>query len=71
MATTSSDSLNQVFQQARRAALQLAIADVSLKRSALGAMATALSEAKDDILEANTLDLETSREMAVSELILD
>jgi glutamate-5-semialdehyde dehydrogenase len=35
------------------------------------AMATALRDAFDDILEANTLDLEASREMAVPELILE
>jgi glutamate-5-semialdehyde dehydrogenase len=35
------------------------------------AMAQALEQAFDDILEANTLDLEASREMAVPELILD
>ncbi|AKG21101.1 glutamate-5-semialdehyde dehydrogenase [Calothrix sp. 336/3] len=35
------------------------------------AIADALNHAFDDILEANTLDLETSREMAVPELIID
>lgn len=35
------------------------------------AMAGAISHAFDDILEANTLDLEASREMAVPELIVD
>ncbi|HBW88587.1 MAG TPA: gamma-glutamyl-phosphate reductase, partial [Cyanobacteria bacterium UBA11149] len=35
------------------------------------AMAERLSKSFDDILEANTLDLEASREMAVPELILD
>jgi len=34
-------------------------------------MAQALKRSFDDILEANTLDLEASREMAVPELILD
>jgi glutamate-5-semialdehyde dehydrogenase len=34
-------------------------------------MAEALKERQDDILEANTLDLEASREMAVPDLILD
>lgn len=34
-------------------------------------MATALLERQNDILEANTLDLEASREMAVPDLILD
>lgn len=35
------------------------------------AMAEALEDAFDEILEANTLDLETSREMAVPELIIE
>jgi len=38
---------------------------------AVQAMAQALKNASDDILEANTLDLEASREMAIPELILD
>lgn len=38
---------------------------------AVRAMADALDEAIDDILEANTLDLEASREMAVPDLILE
>ncbi len=38
---------------------------------ALVAMAKALSQRQDDILEANTLDLEISRDMAVPELVVD
>jgi glutamate-5-semialdehyde dehydrogenase len=38
---------------------------------ALQLMAEVLAEQQDDILEANTLDLEISREMAVPELILE
>jgi glutamate-5-semialdehyde dehydrogenase len=34
-------------------------------------MAEALKERQNDILEANTLDLETSREMAIPDLVLD
>ena len=34
-------------------------------------MAKALKERQNDILEANTLDLETSREMAIPDLVLD
>ena len=41
------------------------------RSNAVRAMADALNEAIDDILEANTLDLEASREMAVPELILE
>jgi glutamate-5-semialdehyde dehydrogenase len=53
------------------ASLRLAIAKGIDRSRAVLAMAKALNEAFDDILEANTLDLEASREMAVPELILD
>ncbi len=39
--------------------------------SALVAMGEALSQRQDDVLEANTLDLEISRDMAVPELVVD
>ncbi|MEL6158065.1 MAG: aldehyde dehydrogenase family protein [Cyanobacteria bacterium J06623_5] len=38
---------------------------------ALTAMGKAISQSQDDILEANTLDLEISRDMAVPELVVD
>lgn len=38
---------------------------------ALVAMGEALSQRQDDVLEANTLDLEISRDMAVPELVVD
>ncbi len=42
------------------------------KRSyGVGSMARAIEESLEEILEANTLDLETSREMAVSDIIID
>ncbi|MEL7050275.1 MAG: aldehyde dehydrogenase family protein [Cyanobacteria bacterium J06588_5] len=37
----------------------------------LSAMGKAISDRQDDILEANTLDLEISRDMAVPELVVD
>lgn len=39
--------------------------------NALTAMGQAMSQCQDDILEANTLDLEISRDMAVPELVVD
>jgi glutamate-5-semialdehyde dehydrogenase len=43
-----------------------------VKRSrAVQAMAQALRSRQDDLLEANTLDLEMSREMAISDLLLE
>ncbi|MDJ0799473.1 MAG: glutamate-5-semialdehyde dehydrogenase [Calothrix sp. MO_167.B12] len=53
------------------AGLNLAIAKGSDRSRAVLAMAEALNSSFDEILEANTLDLEASREMAVPELILD
>ena len=57
--------------RAYQASLKLGITKGAARSRALFAMASALKYSFDDILEANTLDLEASREMAVPELILD
>lgn len=57
--------------RAYQASLKLGIAKGVDRSRAVLAMAQALEHSFDDILEANTLDLEASREMAVPELILD
>ncbi len=57
--------------RADQAALKLGIAKGVDRSRAVLAMSQALERSFDDILEANTLDLEASREMAVPELILD
>ncbi|BAY33839.1 gamma-glutamyl phosphate reductase [Nostoc carneum NIES-2107] len=57
--------------RAYQASLKLGIAKGVDRSRAVLAMARAIERAFDDILEANTLDLEASREMAVPELILD
>ncbi|WP_071191759.1 glutamate-5-semialdehyde dehydrogenase [Trichormus sp. NMC-1] len=57
--------------RAYQASLKLGITKGVDRSRAVLAMAQALKHSFDDILEANTLDLEASREMAVSELILD
>jgi glutamate-5-semialdehyde dehydrogenase len=57
--------------RAYQASLKLGITKGADRSRAVLAMAQALKHSFDDILEANTLDLEASREMAVSELILD
>jgi glutamate-5-semialdehyde dehydrogenase len=54
-----------------QASLSLAAAKGSDRNQAIQAMAAALKNATADILEANTLDLESSREMAVPELIVE
>ncbi|NET30529.1 MAG: glutamate-5-semialdehyde dehydrogenase [Cyanothece sp. SIO1E1] len=63
--------LTSRLQLAHQAAATLAMTPASVRNHALEAMAQALIDHQDDILEANTLDLETSREMAVPDLILD
>ncbi len=66
----SSDSIAAVC-RAYQASLKLAIAKGVDRSRAVQMMAQALQRSADDILEANTLDLEASREMAVPNLILD
>ncbi len=58
-------------QRAYQASLKLGITKGADRSRAVLAMAQALERSFDDILEANTLDLEASREMAVPDLILD
>jgi len=58
-------------QRAHAASIDMATVKGALRSRAVQAMAQALKRQQNDILEANTLDLEASREMAVPELILD
>jgi glutamate-5-semialdehyde dehydrogenase len=57
--------------RAYQASLKLGITKGGERSCAVQKMAQALKRSFDDILDANTLDLEVSREMAVPELILD
>ncbi|MBW4636710.1 MAG: glutamate-5-semialdehyde dehydrogenase [Gloeocapsa sp. UFS-A4-WI-NPMV-4B04] len=57
--------------RAYQASLKLGITKGAERSRAVQAMATALKRSFDDILDANTMDLEVSREMAMPELILD
>ncbi|HEY9748862.1 MAG TPA: gamma-glutamyl-phosphate reductase, partial [Allocoleopsis sp.] len=57
--------------RAYQASLGLATTQGADRSRAVQAMVQALKRYQDDILEANTLDLEASREMAVPELILE
>ena len=63
--------LTRTVCQVRQAASKLAAADPDAQTQALAAMAQAILQYQDDILEANTLDLEASREMAIPDLVLD
>jgi glutamate-5-semialdehyde dehydrogenase len=58
-------------QAAYRASIEMGTTKGVLRNRAIQTIAQALSRHQDDILEANTLDLEASREMAVPELILE
>lgn len=62
--------LNAV-KQADRASQALATTKGIDRSRGVRAMAKAIENAFEEILEANTLDLETSREMAVPELVLE
>ncbi len=65
--TDFSDAIAQVGQAGR----QLAAAGADVQSRLLDTMATYLHDSQDQILEANTLDLEASLDMAVPELVLD
>ncbi|MDX2243661.1 MAG: glutamate-5-semialdehyde dehydrogenase [Leptolyngbyaceae cyanobacterium bins.302] len=58
-------------QSAHRASISLATTKGMLRSQAVAAMGEALKRSQNEILEANTLDLEASREMAVPDLILE
>lgn len=60
-----------IAKRAHGAALKLGITKGAQRSRALMAMAEGLERSFDDILEANTLDLEACREMAVPDLVLD
>ena len=68
---SSSNRILTVLKQASEAAQKLAISSGSSRRKALIILAQMLEASFDQILEANTLDLEISREMAVSELTVE
>ncbi|MBQ4310203.1 MAG: glutamate-5-semialdehyde dehydrogenase [Oscillospiraceae bacterium] len=57
--------------KAKKAAKFLAVADTSLKNSAISAMAEALRDNADDIISANRLDLEKADENGISKVMQD
>ncbi|HAC64603.1 MAG TPA: gamma-glutamyl-phosphate reductase, partial [Cyanothece sp. UBA12306] len=72
MAIESSPNLMLTsVQRAYNAFLALENIDSSDRSQGIEAIAQGISNAFDDILEANTLDLEMSREMAVPDLLID
>ena len=66
----TSDSI-AAAQAAYQASLPLAMTKGIVRSQAVAAMGEALKRHQDEILEANTLDLEASREMAVPDLLLE
>ncbi|MGV2827553.1 glutamate-5-semialdehyde dehydrogenase [Myxosarcina sp. GI1(2024)] len=68
---TSSNKKLAIVERSRRAAEQLAWTSGLMRRQAVAILAEALASSFDEILEANTLDLEISREMVVPEIIVD
>ncbi|MGK7899556.1 MAG: glutamate-5-semialdehyde dehydrogenase [Xenococcus sp. (in: cyanobacteria)] len=68
---SSSNLILTALKQARRAAHELETTFGSARRQGIMTLAQMLEVSFDQILEANTLDLEISREMAVSELTVE
>lgn len=67
----SPSDLTDLLQRVYQTSLYLATTKGTGRSQAVQAMATALKYHQNDILEANTLDLEGSREMAVPEVVLN
>ena len=70
MATTAA-SVAEICAGAKRASRQLARLDTVTKNAALAAMADALEERVDEILEANARDMEAGREASLDASLLD
>jgi len=70
MALTT-ESVEAVCARARRAARGMATLETSAKNAALEAIAQALDDDRDEILEANAADVEAGREAGLSDALLD
>jgi glutamate-5-semialdehyde dehydrogenase len=68
---TAISSVADVCRSARRAARELARTDTAVKDAALQAIAAALSERMEEILEANERDMQNGREADIGEALLD
>lgn len=66
-----SDSTIAIAQHVYRASIDLGMTNGGIRNHAVQAISESLKQYQDEILEANTLDLEASREMAVPDLILE
>ena len=70
MQSSSNEVLNLV-RESNRAATRLAQTSTAKRRLGVSILAEAMASSFDEILEANTMDLEMSREMAISDPIAD
>jgi glutamate-5-semialdehyde dehydrogenase len=68
---TAIASVADTCHEAKRAARQLARTDTAVKDAALEAIATALGERLDEILQANELDMQAAREADIGAALLD
>ena len=68
---SSSSQILTIVRESHKAAAKLAQVSGSKRRRGVMVMAEAMTSSFDEILEANTLDLEMSREMAIAEPIVD
>ncbi|MGF1540943.1 MAG: gamma-glutamyl-phosphate reductase [Pleurocapsa sp.] len=68
---SSSTQLLSIVKRAHQASVQLAQTSSLERTQGVTVLATAMESSLDEILEANTLDLETSREMAIPEPIIN
>jgi glutamate-5-semialdehyde dehydrogenase len=68
---SSSDQVLNIVKKSHKAAEQLATISGLKRKHGVMMLAEAMKSSFDEILEANTLDLEMSREMAVPEPIVD
>ena len=66
-----SDRVLTIVRESRKAAIKLAQISGATRKQGILAIAEAMESRYDEILEANTIDLEMSREMAISEPIAD
>ncbi|NJL46444.1 MAG: aldehyde dehydrogenase family protein [Leptolyngbyaceae cyanobacterium SM2_5_2] len=67
----SQADLSAALSEVSQASYQLRLAGADVHSQLLERLASFLDDAQDEILEANTLDLEASLDMAVPELVLD
>lgn len=68
---SANPSLASVLYRSVQAGRYLALTNSKQREQAIESMAAALGSAFQDILEANTLDLEASREVGISDLLLE